>query len=225
MPVTAKINLEYAIRSALFGLMMLGFGLWSLYDGAVGYPRHNQRAQAYQDLYQQYEQAGRARQEWFAAWQKLARAQGWNTDKPRVKHSDWDLRTQFIMALIFGPIGLASLIGVGLNARRRFSAGDDGLHGFAATAIPYAAITAIDKKKWDRKGIAKLEVAIEGAARKVTLDDWKFRGMAAILAETEKRRPDLVPAPPPAPPPVAPPADDSGQSTDKSADIPAGERV
>lgn len=213
MPVTAKMNLEYAIRSALFGLMLLGFGAWSLYDGVRGYPEHNRRADAYNALIRESEQGGKTRQEWHAAWQKLAESNGWKTDKPKVRHSTWDIRTQFIMALIFCPIGLASLVGVALNSRRRFSAEGDGLHGFAATTIPYAAITAIDKKKWDRKGIANLEVAIQGAARKVTLDDWKFRGMTAILAEIEKRRPELVPPPPPVPPVALPtaPADDSGQ--------------
>jgi hypothetical protein len=204
------MNLEYAIRSALFGLMLLGFGAWSLYDGIWGYPKHNRRVDAYQALIQEAEQGRQTRQEWHAAWLKLAEDNGWSADKPKARHGTRDIRTQFIMALIFCPIGIASLIAVALNSRRRFSAEDDGLHGFAATAIPYTAITAIDKKKWDRKGIAKLEVSIEGAARKITLDDWKFRGIAAILAEIEKRRPELVPAPPPAPAPAAP-AGDSGQ--------------
>ena len=38
----AKLNREYALRIVLVGAMMFGMCVWSIYDGAVGWPRQNQ---------------------------------------------------------------------------------------------------------------------------------------------------------------------------------------
>lgn len=42
MQVTTKLNLDYAWRTALFGIVFAGWGFWSLYDGLIAYPRFNQ---------------------------------------------------------------------------------------------------------------------------------------------------------------------------------------
>lgn len=215
MNATAKINPEYAVRTLLFGLMLVGFGGWSLYDGLVGYPRHNERVKAYQEYHAKYEDGTLTREQWFTTWKEYAASRGWQADKPKGAHSAWDIRTQFIMAAIFFPLGLWSLVGLARKLPRRFGADAAGLHGFGPGVIPYASLAALDKAKWDKKGIVKVVVVGTGGQEQaLTLDDWHFRGMAAILGEIEKQRPDLVPpapvapaaeaAEPPAPPPVAP---------------------
>ncbi len=207
MAATAKINTEYAVRTILFGLMLSGFGGWSLYDGIFGYPEHNRRALKYRELEETAMQSGQPRQVWIT-WEKVCKDEGWKSEKPGAAKSDWDIRTQFIMTLLFMPWGLGSIIGLACKFRRQFSADDLGLHGFLAEPIAYAAIDRLDKKKWDKKGIVRIDVTVAGKARRLTMDDWHFRGMAAILAEIEKQRPDLVP-PAPATPPAEPPADPS----------------
>lgn len=196
----AKLNRDYAIRSLLFGTLLLGFGLWSFYDGLIGYPAHNQRALKYQEL------ADARRQ---ADWPALAKANGWKTERPKPAHNEWDIRTQFIMATVFGLWGAGALTVLAVRSRRRFHADAAGLHGFRAAAVPYAAITAVDLAKWDRKGIARISVTANGAARRLVLDDWYFKGMGDLLAAVREQRPELFPPEPaaPAPPSDAPPAD------------------
>lgn len=201
-PVTpqAKLNRDYAIRSLLFGTLLLGFGLWSFYDGLIGYPAHNQRALKYQEL-------ADARQQ--ADWPAVARANGWKTEKPKAAHNEWDIRTQFIMATVFGLWGVGALIVLAVRSRRRFHADAAGLHGFRATVVPYAAITAVDLTKWDRKGIAKISVTANGASYRLTLDDWYFKGMGDLLTAVREQRPNLFPPEPvtPTPPADASPTD------------------
>ncbi len=43
MQVKTKLNLDYMWRTALFGIVFAGWGLWSLYDGLVAYPRFNEK--------------------------------------------------------------------------------------------------------------------------------------------------------------------------------------
>lgn len=101
-------------------------------------------------------------------------------------HPEGDIRTQFGMALIFGPAGLFILAGLIRKFPKRFTAAADGLHGFLPQPIPYAAIVEINKLKWDAKGIARITVNLNGVTHRLVLDDWHFRGMAEVLAEIEK---------------------------------------
>ncbi|MEI8078556.1 MAG: hypothetical protein WCH61_02870, partial [bacterium] len=188
----AKLNRDYAIRSLLFGTLLLGFGLWSFYDGLIGYPAHNRRALKYQEL-------ADARQQ--ADWPAVAKANGWKTEKPKAAHNEWDIRTQFIMAAAFGLWGVGALIVLAVRSRRRFHANAAGLHGFRATVVPYAAITAVDLAKWDRKGIAKLNVTANGTSYRLVLDDWYFKGMGDLLTAVQEQRPELFPPEPATPAP------------------------
>lgn len=181
---TARINPEYGVRLFLLGLMFAGFALWSVYDGTVRYPAHNRRVAAYQE----FQHGGR-----FADWPAHARRQGWPVARPGPAHTLWDIRTQFIMAALFGPVALLAWSLLGRQWRRRFRADAAGLHGFAGESIPFAAITALDLRDWDRKGIVRLTCTLAGQPRRVVLDDWKFRGMEAIFARIREQRPELVP--------------------------------
>ncbi|MFA5204806.1 MAG: hypothetical protein WC708_10435 [Lentisphaeria bacterium] len=199
----AKLNKEYAVRGLLFGALLLGFGLWSLYDGVIGYPEHNLRAQKYQEL------IDAQRQE---EWPAVAKANDWKTEKPGAAHNAWDIRTQFIMASIFGFWGLGALTVLALRSRRRFSADTAGLHGFRAAPVPYAAITAVDLAKWQRKGIAKIDATVDGRSCRLVLDDWYFKGMDTLLDAVREQRPELFPAEePPAPEADNEPAADDAQ--------------
>jgi hypothetical protein len=109
-------------------------------------------------------------------------------------HGTWDIRGQFIMALICLPLGLVSGFCVLRNCRRHFAADEDGLKGFLPDTIRYPDIETIDRAKWDSKGIVHLYVQQGDGTRKVVLDDWKFQGMAEILEVIEEHRPDLAPA-------------------------------
>ncbi len=212
----AKINLEYAVRISLFSAIMLGFGLWSLYDGAVKYPAQNREyGAAYDDLTARKLSPEPFAKELF----RIMKERGWKAEHvlPGTRaplHSESDIRTQFGMAVAFLPLGFAVFFLLVRNCRRRFSADDAGLHGFLPEAVPYSAIQSVNREKWESKGIVRLAVSVAAGRKTLTLDDWKFRGMEAILAEVDRNRPELAPPKPAdaSATEVAPPSD-----ADKSA--------
>lgn len=236
MNVSAKINMDYLWRTALFSLVFAGWGAWSLYDGLVTYPNFNQEhdyetyvelrqkcekealtnnAEAVQSPYERRDAihklwATKYRQrflrhlettDWWKSYEQAART---DEGAPRRGaealsqlehdfHSDWDIRAQYFMAIVCLPLGLSVAFALLRNLTRSFRADDEGLHGFGATTIPYEAVREIDRAKWQRKGIAKVIVDTEKGTEKLTLDEWKFKGAADILAAIEEKRPDLAP--------------------------------
>ena len=107
-------------------------------------------------------------------------------------YSEHDLSTQFVQAAITLALGLCAFCVIGLKARKRYLAGEDGLggSGVGGKTIAYGDIKVIDWEKWDEKGIVKLTLK-SGAC--LTLDGWHFSGMNGIVDEILKRRPELGP--------------------------------
>ncbi len=107
-------------------------------------------------------------------------------------YSAHDLQTQFVQAAVTLALGLCAFLAVGLKARRRYFADDEGLggSGLGGQRVPYAAISRIEWAKWDEKGIVTLTLS-SGARH--TLDGWHFAGMTGIVNEILKHRPELNP--------------------------------
>jgi len=179
--LVARLSHEYALRLVLLALLLVGWGVACVYDGGRRYPRENQR-------YAVYARIAETRQtdlDWEAKWVAYARGKGWDTGAPK-HHSPLDLKLQFAMALICLPVGLLS---VGLfvrNRSSRFSAESLGLHGWGATTIPYDAVERVDRRLWESKGIAVAWATVNGRRRRVTMDDWKWLGMEALVREVEQ---------------------------------------
>ena len=107
-------------------------------------------------------------------------------------YSDHDLQTQFVQATITLLLGLWAFAVVGLKARKRFAADDNGLggNGIGTRPVAYGDIQAVDWSKWDEKGIVKLALKTGG---RLTLDGWHFAGITGIVDEIVKHRPELAP--------------------------------
>ena len=75
MAIRAKASTGYLARLAVVGAALLGFSLWSLYDGAIGYPAQIVRANKYLEL----KEAGNKED-----WPEVALENGWSTDNPRL---------------------------------------------------------------------------------------------------------------------------------------------
>ena len=107
-------------------------------------------------------------------------------------YSDHDLQTQFVQAAVTLLLGAWAFAAVGLKARRRFFADEDGLGGSGIGPVPvaYGDVRSADWAKWDEKGIVKLSLA---SGRRLTLDGWHYKGVTALVDELVKHRPDLSP--------------------------------
>lgn len=105
-------------------------------------------------------------------------------------YSSHDLQAQFVQAGVTLALGLLAFASVGAKARRRYQADGAGLSGSGVGPAPvaYGDIRAIDWSKWEEKGIVTLSLA---AGRTLRLDGWHFAGMAGVVEEIIRHRPDL----------------------------------
>lgn len=172
----AKISGGYTLRLAVLALAFLGWAAWSLYDGAVAYP--HQRHVALE--FQRYEDEGRIEE-----WPAYARSQGWSEEDPGRPRSNLDIAIQYGMAGIALPIGLVFGFVLIRSAGRWIEMRDDRFVTSWGQEVPLAAITAIDKTRWDEKGIAVLHYKADNIDNTLVLDDWKFE-RSAIDAMVEK---------------------------------------
>ncbi len=183
MSIRANIARHYLIRLGIIGLGAFGFGLWFLYDGAVGYPAKREIQLAYQQLKEQHPQ------EYPELWPKLARERGWPLEPQTEPLSEKDIMTQYIFAGITLPIGAFFLFGLLRNSRRWVEADDEGLRTSSGQRAAWDQIESVDKSRWQNKGIAFVHYRTNGQGGRILLDDWKFdrEPTNQIMAELNKR--------------------------------------
>ena len=209
MTVEAKINKEWGIRLLLIGVLFLGGAGWFFYDGAIGYPRDNE---IYRTVYEQLPD-GRWANEPRDNWQTRVKEE-LGLDPVAIEprkldyHDGLDITAQFLFAGLCLPIGLLAMVWLLINKQRSIVADEAGV-AFAGKKLDYGQITEIDYARWRSKGI----VVLEAGEQRMTLDDWKFRGVQEVLDEVLAHRPDL-PRPPVLPPQG--PAADAQPTPDES---------
>lgn len=104
MAIRAENDPRFSRRFLFMGLAAIGFALWSAYDGAIKYPREQQRALAWEkDFSDQPKES----------WIKFAEERGWSTSIPHESKSEEDhhasIWMQWAQFVVAGLIGLASL--------------------------------------------------------------------------------------------------------------------
>jgi hypothetical protein len=180
------------------GAVIVGFALWSLYDGAIKYPHQRERALAMEKL----EAEGRGDE-----WDAFATERGWSTEYPGEPKTEVDIKMQYAMAALAGSIGLPMLL-LALNSRRHWiEASPKGITSSWGESFDFDQVERVDKRKWRKKGIAKVTYHDGRRKRRFVLDDYKFERdtMDAILYELEQRiDPEKIVGGPPEPPPGQP---------------------
>lgn len=180
MALRTNINGRHLIRLTVVGLFCLGFGLWALYDGMVTYPNQRKRALAFQE----HKEQGRLEE-----WKDYTAERGWEPYDPGEPKTVAMIQGQFVMLAIAGGIGVLVLINV-LRCKGRWIEMDEtGLRNSRGQQFTFDQITAIDKKKWDKKGIAKLHYQENGRKKVLVLDDFIYDRPTTddILRQTEDR--------------------------------------
>jgi hypothetical protein len=198
MSLRTNISGKHLIRLTVVGLFCLGFGLYSLYDGMVAWPNQREKGLAYEKLkeehrendwplvvaehgwepydqgepaqvYQELKEEGRLDE-----WSQIVAERGWLPNDPGVPRTEFEIAGQFFMLAIAGSAGLLVLIHV-LRCRGRWIEMDEtGLRTSRGQTVAFDQITAINKKKWDKKGIAKIQYQQNGHDSVLTLDDFIY---------------------------------------------------
>ncbi len=179
MNLRTDINPRFLLRMGLVGLACVGAGLWFLYDGLYTYPALKEHAEAYVEFEKEHPELGQ--KQLFDRWKEVAAERGWPaggagkemTPYGRPKE-DFDINGQFYFAGLAGFVGLFFLSRLLLNRGRWVEADDMGLRSSENREVKFDQITALNKKKWQSKGIAKVLYETDGRKNKIVLDDCNY---------------------------------------------------
>ena len=164
-------------QKGLIPVFLLGFSLWFLWDGVIGYPRSNERWDAHE-----------ARKDMSGEWEKYCAVRGWTTEPPHRRYERKDLVGQYVCASVAGAIGIFSLI-YWLRARKMTIRSEaDAVFTPSGKRVPYESIAQIDLRKWKSKGLATVFYSLDGAKGRFVLDDAKYEPAAldAILEDIQQ---------------------------------------
>ncbi|MCH2179786.1 MAG: hypothetical protein MK106_13380, partial [Mariniblastus sp.] len=190
MKIRADSNNGFLQRFLLIAIVCLGFGLYCLYDGFVAYPAELIRSTAFYEL----EKRGEVESDgisFASQWEALAAENGWSIDKPKKKPAiiQSDILWQYGMAGIAFMIGFPVLYNF-FKTRNSWLESD----GHAVTTswgqtMELAQVEMVDKKKWEKKGIAKVTYQSNGQRAKMVIDDFKYERepVGEILSQIESQ--------------------------------------
>lgn len=194
MPIRADNDPRFFRRFLIMGIVAIGFGLWSLYDGMVKYPA--QRVQEFAEFkvenkrlfenptlnamsVDQFEQT--ADREPRLEWGKYMHETG-------VK-SIPEIFTQYVQAVVASLVGLF-LLSLPIRSRGRWIEADDtGITSSWGQSFRYDEVEEVNKRKWRNKGIAKVTYVANNRRQYFVIDDFKFMRAPTdqILFELEQR--------------------------------------
>lgn len=186
MKIRAESNNGFLQRFLLIAIVCMGFGLYCLYDGFIAYPKELARSigyYVYHDFDDQEEPeflADDMDMDFEAKWELLAAENNWSIDKPKKRPAviQSDIIWQYGMAIVAFLVGMPVLYNY-LNSRNSWieSDGEQVATSWGQT-MNFDQVQQIDKRKWEKKGIAKIAYTNDGQNRTLLIDDFKFNRTA-----------------------------------------------
>jgi hypothetical protein len=186
--------------------MLAAFAGWFYKDYRWGYPKKA-------EIYSEYKKVI-AQPDGQAQWTKISQEKGWPYAPDDITADKIAEQGKFAIGLGIGALAvLATFL---MNRGKQLTADAVSFTPPGAkAAIPFAAVTRVDKTRWKHKGLAYAYFKdASGAERKAVIDDLKFGGADQILNRLESQFGgeiiDVAEEPPPAPPGAPPAGSDAG---------------
>ena len=161
--IVARAGQYYRNTRYIMCAILVGAGLWFAYDGWVGWPKHNRKVA---EVKRRIDEADRAGDTPGAA---AARAELGKMSKEK---SSSDILLQKILGVSLPPLGIGLLAWALYASRGAYRLTGRTLHVPGHPPVTFDQITRIDKRLWDRKGIAYLDY--EGSSNRIKLDDFVY---------------------------------------------------
>lgn len=189
MNLTAKISREWRDRMIIVLLMLLGSSAWFFYDGAVAYPKYNVKADAYVEIQRVYQADENLVKE---KWKACAIENHWDPEDVPKKRKDEAQQFRWGTGLLI--ISVIFLLWMLREMHRVILSDDEKFIGIARTIPPfnalrevrYESVFGIDKRRWDKKGIAVVFYKTDSGSRAaVIVDEYKYAGSERILERCE----------------------------------------
>lgn len=147
--IVARGARGYRTKWIIMGIVMIGYGMWSLYDGFVKWPADNQHV--------------------------IEQAHAANKPVPeKLEHEDLGIFLNKLIGIGLQPLGVFVLFWAFYSSRGEYRLSGQTLRVPGHPPVPFDAIRAIDQSKWDRKGIAYIDYETGGTSGRLKLDDYIY---------------------------------------------------
>ncbi len=167
--IVARAATYYRMTRFLIVAMLMGWGLWSVRDGFFKWP---QEAAKHDLLFA----------DMTAAEKKgdiQRKAELAEELKKVTKHSDLDILLNKIFGVVFPPLALFMLWYSLNNSRGEIRLAGDTLSVPGHPPVSLDQLTELDRKLWDRKGIARIKYQTpDGKDGEIKLDDFVYERKA-----------------------------------------------
>jgi len=181
MNLRTEINPKFLFRMGMIALFGIGMTLYCLYDGLVAWPAQSKQAHAFLEFKEKEENSELKVMELFEKWKGVAAEQDWPAGNAAGEQTPYgppkkpyDINGQFYMAAVTGFFGLFFLAKLLRNLGCWIEADDEGMHSSEGRELKFSQVTALNKKKWDNKGIAHVLYEADGQKNKIVLDDCNY---------------------------------------------------
>jgi hypothetical protein len=193
MPIRADNEPRFSRRFLLMGIVAIGFGLWSLYDGMVKYPAQRVRGYEefkvdYKSLFEDSQVKGMSVDQFERSADNERRLEWAKYMHERGIKSIPEIFTQYIQAGVASLVGLF-LLSIPIRSRGRWIEADEsGITSSWGQSFQYDQVEQLNKRRWRDKGIAKVTYVDGGRRQQFVIDDFKFKRepMDQILFELEQ---------------------------------------
>jgi hypothetical protein len=198
--IVCRVTPWYYRRMGLISLMLLGFGLYFLYDGKWGYPAENEKAETKRQM-ETYDDAHKAGGETLKKWMEQAKLRGWVRDletppnwnefaaqrgwasaTPEM-HSPAAIAQQFEFGAVLVAGALVCVTVLLLNRNKTLVSHEDRMIMPDGTTVRFTDVFKVDKRKWGNKALAYVYYR-EGTGqseKRAVVDDLKFAGAGRVL--------------------------------------------
>ncbi|MEL7496525.1 MAG: hypothetical protein AAFN77_02880 [Planctomycetota bacterium] len=171
----ANTEKGFLLKYLFIGIGCFAFFLWSTYDAFIKYPGQIPRAQAWETLTEDKSLDDAQQQE---RWKEIATENGWGTKRPTKKESVDSIQQKVIWNYVFMAIGLAlaapNIIWYLSVNNSWIEVEAPKIRDDAGREFDVTAITRIDKKKWEKKGIAVITYSDHTGEQTFIIDDLKY---------------------------------------------------
>ncbi len=173
MQVRANSNSKFLLRFLLIALGLIGWGLYSLYDATITGPKKMKKAK-------EYWVEGDEDEPWVQKhtgeeWSEIAKKKNWGIGEPKTPTGALGY-TYYNYVMAFGciPIGAFALFKYLQSSKTWIELDGATFQTSKGVKFDVDQIKSIDKKKWDKKGLATILYSDGGEDKQYVLDDFKY---------------------------------------------------
>jgi len=187
MPLRADADSRFNFRNLIISIICLAVAIWHGYDALFVFPQKLVHAKAYQKL------AELDKKERSIRWREITADKGWPAevpDKPGQAYTD--LVYNYAMAIGGLLIGLFFLVKFYRIRGSWYQLDGQSITNSYGQVVELKDAFQLDKRKWRKKGIARLHYHTDsGATAVMVLDDFKYHRetIGKIVQEVEEHLP------------------------------------